>query len=70
MDTAMVILIFAAIVLVWLLIKWGISAGVNKGVNAAANAVKRAQEKNNPPKTENLADRYKTTKTDQTEKNG
>jgi hypothetical protein len=59
METGLVIVALAGISFVWALIKWALKAGVNKGVNAASNAVKRAQEKNNPPQAESLADRYR-----------
>ena len=59
METAIAVLAFIAFAAVWVLIRGLISAGVDKGANAVSNAVKRAQEKNDPPKAESLADRYR-----------
>ena len=58
METALGIALLAGLTFVLLLIKWAISATLHKGVDAASNAYKRAQERNNPPPAESLAERY------------
>ena len=60
-DEILGIVLIVAVALVLLVIRRLISAGVNKGVNAASNAIKRAQEEKNPPKPQNLAERYGST---------
>lgn len=60
MDTEVIagIALIVAVAAVLLIIRRLISAGVYKGVNAASNAIKKAQEEKNPPKPQNLADRF------------
>lgn len=43
-----------------LLVRKLLNVAVDKGFDAIHNAKVRREEENNPPKTESLADRYKT----------
>ncbi len=52
------IVLIVGLAIVLMIIRRLIYAGVYKGVDAAENAIKRSREQKNPPKKENLADRY------------
>ena len=61
MDTVYWIIILVlsiALVLFCMILGNILRTGAENGVHAITNAMKREQEKKNPPKPENLADRY------------
>ena len=59
MEAVYGIIIIVILGIAWAIFCRAIGTGVDNGVNAVTNAMKREHEKKNPPKPENLADRYK-----------
>ena len=58
-ENMIMIGVIVLLVVVILVVEYVVKKGVNKGADAIHNARVRAQEKKDPPKVENLADRFK-----------
>lgn len=58
-PTLTVILISIGLVIFILVLRYLLNLGTNKARDAVRNAKKRSDEQKNPPKQENLADRFK-----------
>lgn len=59
MNNAIMIIVIIALVAVIFLIRYLVNLGANKAEDAIRNAKAKSDMQKNPPKEENLADRYK-----------
>ena len=59
MTNVLAIVIFLAIVAVFVILFFLVYGALSKGGDAILNAARRKEDAKNPPREENLADRYK-----------